>query len=283
MKEPVDSSASARKVVVDQDVAHPPPGRPPRILLTNDDGIESPGLRLLARRLAARHELVVVAPSEDRSGSGTGIGRFDPELGVSWGVAELDAVEEAYTIDGPPGLAVTAASLGAFGRAPDLVVSGINAGINTGHAVVHSGTVGAALTARTFGSDGLAVSLAASDPWRWETAVAVACDVVDWLLRHRGPRVLNVNVPALPLAEVVGVTWAKLDEFGFFRVAPAEPGARLEFEVASRDSGRDPDSDTALCMRGFVTLTPLATVEAEPWPPVSPEDLVRVPPRKRAP
>jgi 5'-nucleotidase len=255
-----DSTKTA-SVIVDAQILDRPTGRP-RILLTNDDGIESPGLLLLAERLAKKHETVVVAPDTNRSGSGTGIGSFDPDKGVRLMPVRIPGVE-AYQIDGPPGLAVMASALGAFGRRPDLVVSGVNAGMNTGHSVIHSGTVGGALTARTFGTRGAAVSLAASDPWHWDTAVAVAERVVDWLLeRPRGAYVLNVNVPALPFQRLRGVTWAKLDEFGYFRVASTdESKSRLSFGIAARDSGLDPACDTARCLDGFVTLTPLATVE----------------------
>src|SRR5690606_32839603 len=121
----------------------------PCLLLTNDDGIESIGLQELARRLAKRYDVLVVAPEDQRSGAGTGIGFFDPIGGVTVEPVGLDDIP-AYSIAGPPGLAVMASMLGAFGDPPDLVVSGINAGINTGHSVIHSGTVGAVLTARTF-------------------------------------------------------------------------------------------------------------------------------------
>jgi 5'-nucleotidase len=180
---------------------------------------------------------------------------------------------QAFAIDGPPGLAVTAGALGAFGPPPDLVVSGVNSGLNTGHSVIHSGTVGAVLTARTFGRSGVAVSLASSDPWQWDTAVAVATEVVAWMLAHRGsPLVLNVNVPAVPVAEIRGVAWAPLDAFGHFRVATrGGTGARLQFEVATADPRPDRGSDTALCTRRYVTLTPLSWVEANPFPPVPAE------------
>lgn len=271
-----DNGLASKHVVVEHE-PEPGPGAGPRILLTNDDGIESPGLRLLAQRLARSHDLVVVAPDADRSGSGTGIGRFDPDKGVRMVRADLPDVE-AYQIAGPPGLAVMAGALGAFGRRPDLVVSGINAGLNTGHSVIHSGTVGAALTARTFGSRGLAVSLAASDPWHWETAVEVTERVVAWLLaRPPGSLVLNVNVPARPLAAVRGVAWAKLDEFGYFRVATTDrPHSRLSFGVAARDSGLDPKCDTARCLDGFVTLTPLSSVADESVPWVAAEEVCRL-------
>lgn len=241
----------------------------PRLIVTNDDGIDSPGLRKLAAGLAESYDLVVAAPASDMSGSGTGIGGFDPVSGVALEAVEMDGIT-AYTIAGPPGLAVMAAALGAFGRLPDLVISGINAGMNTGHSIIHSGTVGAALTARTFRSRGLAVSLAQSDPWQWDTAVAVGVSAARWMLeRSGGPHVLNINVPAVPIDDVEGIHWADLDEFGYFRVANADVTDRkLQFVVGSSSAGADPASDTALCAKNFVTVTPLSSIEPAPFPDV---------------
>lgn len=241
----------------------------PRVIVTNDDGIDSPGLRKLAAGLAGSYDLVVAAPASDMSGSGTGIGGFDPVSGVALEPVDLDGIT-AYTIAGPPGLAVMAAALGAFGRLPDLVISGINAGMNTGHSIIHSGTVGAALTARTFRSRGLAVSLAQSDPWQWDTAVAVGVAATRWMVERSGsPHVLNINVPAVPIEEVEGIHWADLDEFGYFRVANADVTDRkLQFVVGSSSAGADPASDTALCAKNFVTVTPLSSIEPAPFPDV---------------
>ncbi len=240
--------------------------RRPRILITNDDGIESPGIHALARRLT-HFDIVVVAPREDMSGTGTALGRFDPEAGVEMRKHELDAVDQAYSVDGPPGLAVLASALGAFGRKPDMVVSGINAGLNTGHSVIHSGTVGAALTARSLGMCGLAVSLDHSDPWQWEAAAQVSESAVRWLAEHGAGAVLNVNVPGKPLSEIGGATWAELDAFGHIRLVTANvPGQILEFDVRSSTTGVDPRSDTALCREGFVTCTLLESIEPAPTP-----------------
>ena len=239
-----------------------------REVVTKDQGKDSPGIRFLALELSKRFDVTVAAPAVDMSGSGTGIGRFDPVSGVDLIEADIGDGVEAYSIAGPPGLAVMAAALGAFGERPDLVVSGVNAGINTGHSVIHSGTVGAALTARTFQSKGLAVSLAQSEPWHWETAVPVAVDAASWLLERRTePRVLNINVPALPQAGIKGIHWADLDEFGYFRVANAQmESKKLQLEVGPSTDRSDPASDTALCAQGYVTVTPLSTVEPSPFP-----------------
>src|SRR5665811_223086 len=131
------SNQHPSEIVVDERSVSPVEN--PRILVTNDDGIDSPGLKKLASRLARDFEVVVVAPADDMSGTGTALGRFDPKAGVELTQTTVDGISEAYTVDGPPGLAVLAASLGAFGDPPDLVVSGINAGLNTGHSIIHSG------------------------------------------------------------------------------------------------------------------------------------------------
>jgi 5'-nucleotidase len=248
----------------------------PRVLVTNDDGIQSAGLRALVEELSEVFEVLVAAPSTDMSGSGTGIGRFDLDTGVELTPVEMESATQAFSIDGPPGLAVTAAALGAFGPMPDLVFSGINAGINTGHSIIHSGTVGAALTAHTFKMKGVAISLAPSDPWHWETAARFAPSAGHWILNHSQERyVLNVNVPGVPIDEVRGVHWADLDEFGYIRVATADvDDSRLQFVVGPRDSTSDPASDTVLCSQNFVTVTPLRTVEPAPFPDVGASEVL---------
>ncbi len=246
-----------------------------RLLLTNDDGIDSPGLRALARSLADDHDVVVAAPAADVSGAGTSMGVLDAAEPTRLHRQDFDGIE-AYGIDGPPGLAVLAASLGAFGERPDVVVSGPNQGLNTGRSIIHSGTVGAALTGRTFGSKAIAFSVAPGDRWYWETAAAIALPIVDWVVARDEPTTLNVNVPAVPPERIEGVRWATIDEFGHFSVATqAEEGTVLTLDVRDRSSGTAPDSDTALCLSGHVTLTLLSPLDAEPAPmDVTPEEVV---------
>lgn len=267
-----EAEGDATQIVVDRHRQRP--SGHPRVLVTNDDGVDSPGLARLAHALSEHYEVTVAAPSQDQSGSGTAIGRFSSPPGVPLHRAELDHVS-AYSVGGPPGLAVTAAALGGFGETPDLVVSGPNLGMNTGHSIIHSGTVGAVLTARTFQISGLAVSVAPSDPWVWETAARVAVSASRWLLeRPERCLTLNVNIPPLPPEDVKGARWAALDEFGHFRVANADiESETLEFEVRGSGSGLDPASDTALCREGYVTFTPLDTVQPAPYPDVPAQDL----------
>jgi 5'-nucleotidase len=248
-----------------------------RILLTNDDGFESTGLLRLAAALGEVYELIVVVPAQDFSGSGTGIGRLSAATGV-----ELSPLagfgEGAVAIEGPPGLAVMAAALGAFGEVPDLVVSGPNAGMNTGKSVIHSGTVGAALTARSFGVSGIALSLAYSDPWHWDSAVHVGLQVVAWALEWSDETItLNVNVPARPVEQLLPAKWARLDEFGYFHIADTDVDLqRIVFHVGGPDSGTDPTTDTAICEAGHVAITPLTGVEEDAFPTFDATDLIRI-------
>src|SRR5215510_14966407 len=157
-----------------------------KILVTNDDGVESPGLHALVRALVADGcDLVVAAPDRDMSGSGAAIGQFHVDQHIDAAPVELPGLAgvTAYAVGGPPGLCVLAARLGGFGPAPDMVVSGINPGCNTGRSILHSGTVGAALTGANFGVRGLAVSIDVIDggPHHWETAAEVAATAARWL------------------------------------------------------------------------------------------------------
>jgi 5'-nucleotidase len=164
-------------------------------------------------------------------------------------------------------LCVVAARLGAFGEAPDLVVSGINAGLNTGRAILHSGTVGAALTAQNFGAKGLAVSVQSGEPWQWETAASFAIEVLDTLIDAPARSVLNLNVPSLPRQEVRGIRWARLAAFGAVRaaIAEAEGDGRVQIELRANETRLPADSDTALCEAGYAALTAIVGI-AEAWP-----------------
>jgi 5'-nucleotidase len=240
-----------------------------RVLVTNDDGIESAGLHTLAIALdQAGHDVVVVAPDRDRSGIGAAIGlvRADQHLDVQKVEIPGSNGFAAYAIDGPPGLCVCAGRLGAFGDPPDVVVSGINPGCNTGRAILHSGTVGAALTAQSFGCSALAVSVDVSDPWRFDTAARIAVDTLPMLLDAPERSVLNLNVPALAYDDVRGVRWARLAAFGSVRAAVAGSGEGvLQFELRATGVKAPPDSDQGLVDLGYATLTTIVGV-AEAWP-----------------
>ena len=260
-----------------------------RVLITNDDGVDSVGIQILAAAIAATgdHEVQVVAPADDRSGTGAALGNFSPSQGGLHATAvTLPAAPgvEAWALESTPAMCVLAAALGGFGERPDLIVSGINAGLNTGRAVLHSGTVGAVLTGQNFGLSGLAVSTALSDPWHWDTAAAYAVEVLPMLLEAPPRSALNLNVPALPYSEVRGVRWARLAPFGETRAAfvsdrepvdGAEPSGvagaaigerrRLRMELQLAEHEFDDDTDTGVVRDGWAALTTIVGV-VEAWP-----------------
>ena len=240
-----------------------------RILVTNDDGIDSDGIHVLARALDdTEHEVIVVAPDRDWSGAAAALGTLHPDVELGVQRVEIpDAPDvEAWSLAGPPALCVVAGRLGAFGDLPDLVVSGINAGLNTGRALLHSGTVGAALAAQNFGISGLAVSVATSDPWQWESAATLAVEALGLVIDAPPRSVLNLNVPALPRNEIPGMRWARLAPFGAVRAAiTARSDDALQFEL--HPSGQEPaaDTDQGVVDRGWAALTTVVGV-VEAWP-----------------
>ena len=256
-----------------------------RILVTNDDGIDATGLHVLARRLAPLGDLVVAAPDREYSGAGAAIGTIhliQPEVRR----VTIDGVPEAWSVTGPPALCVMFARLGVFGGPFDLVVSGINPGANTGRALYHSGTVGAALTARNGGVSGLAVSQAVADfgvegqGWddmltdqRWDTAAEVAARVAEALLADlpRPPIVLNVNVPNRALDEVAG--WRRVEVAALpprtLASASLTPMAGHDGAFSVQMNWGDPiplpeDTDSGAVEAGFIAVTALTRIVDDP-------------------
>ena len=233
-----------------------------RLLVTNDDGVSAPGLLVLARALAgAGHELVVAAPLSDNSGASAAIGPVHLTGGVTFQRMELDGLPgvAAYGLDGPPALAVLMSRLEAFGPPPDAVVAGINPGNNTGRAVLHSGTVGAALTAANMGLSGVAVSVGFEDEVPcFDTAAPLGVAAVAWLDRAPTGTVLNINVPGRALGALAGVSEATLAPFGTVRtvIVGADDG-RFELEMQPVQVELPPESDTALIAAGHATVTAL--------------------------
>ena len=235
-----------------------------RILITNDDGFQSRGIGVLAAAVvAAGHDVVVVAPDRDQSGCGAGIGQWHMDEHIDVQDVQLEDAPgvRAIAVRGTPALAVFAANLGAFGPAPDLIVSGINPGLNTGRATLHSGTVGAALTGANLGISGLAVSQAYGDPMLWATAAALAVEAIGWLDGAPDRTVLNLNVPNTDPAAVKGVRWATLAPFGSVRAAIADStDGRLQMEFREVDDELPPDSDTALVFAGYAAVSSLVGI-----------------------
>lgn len=244
-----------------------------RLLVTNDDGIEAPGIHALAAALVdAGHDVVVAAPRHEMSGSGAAIGVMSVETELLVARAEIPGRPdiEAYSVDGPPALCVMAGRLGAFGEAPELIASGVNPGHNTGRAMLHSGTVGAALTAGNFGVSALAVSTGAGPDPAWDTACELAVAAVDWLLGAPVKTVLNLNVPDVALGSLRGVRWAEPAAFGTVQATLVDMGdERLKMTLQSTGVELPPDTDTALVAAGYAAVTIINGITSADWAPVA--------------
>ena len=245
-----------------------------RILVTNDDGVVAPGIAALARAVVgAGHDVVIAASHADMTGWAAALGSFHADGGIDVQLVELDGLDgvPTYMVTGPPALCVMAARLGGFGPPPDLVVSGINPGANTGRATLHSGTVGAVLTGGNFGVSGLAVSIDVGEPILWDTAGALAVLALEWLLDEPPKTLLNLNVPNLPLDELKGVRWARLAPFGTVRaqLVPGENPNRLQMELREHGEKLPEDSDTALVRDGYAAITSIVGIRATDEVPVA--------------
>lgn len=240
-----------------------------RVLVTNDDGIEAPGLAALARAaVEAGHDVSILAPMREMSGAGASMGSLALHHPVEvrrWTIPSLEGVR-AHAAEATPGACAILGCLGAVGKPPQLVLSGINAGFNVGRSALHSGTVGAALTGAAWGARGLAVSTTiVGDEVHWDTAAWVALELVGWFMETGEPGALNVNVPNAPREALAGVRWASLAPVGAIRSAITgveEAPDREGFFVHTDHERTDPasapaDSDRALVAGGWVTLTGL--------------------------
>ncbi|MCY3622874.1 MAG: 5'/3'-nucleotidase SurE [Gammaproteobacteria bacterium] len=237
-----------------------------RILVTNDDGMDAPGIQELARQIErAGYEVVVVAPDHNASGTGASLGAMGPGDPVQVSMRRIDGFEgQGYALSAPPALCVMAGNLEAFGPRPDAVVSGINAGLNTGRSALHSGTVGGALAGQNFGFRSMAVSLDRDgDRWHWGAAAEIAVTLLPHVLEGPSRLALNLNVPGRPRAEIRGIRWTRLATFGSVRAALAKTEEdRLHFELQRTGYVPEEGTDLAAVRAGYAAITSLqGTVE----------------------
>jgi 5'-nucleotidase len=247
-------------------------------LITNDDGIEAPGLRALATAaFEAGHRVVVAAPAAQASGASASVVTEQRAGRVPLDRHKLPGLPgvPAYAVGAQPAFITLAALHGWFPEPPSLVLSGINEGANIGHAILHSGTIGAALTAGRLGVRALAVSLDCDQtpPERqpfWSVAAGLVPEALALLGDTPVGTVLTLNVPDLPegsLGELKVATlanqgrlWARVDNHDDDGL-----GVRM---VGSKDAP-EVGSDAALLAAGHPTLTALRSVAEDPTIPLA--------------
>ncbi|WP_058623728.1 5'/3'-nucleotidase SurE [Microbacterium testaceum] len=245
-----------------------------RILLTNDDGVGAPGNVVLAQALLdAGHDVAVVGPLGERSGSGTAIGTIEhgARIGVRDIALETTPPLTGTALDAPPALAVLTALGGLFGARPDLVVSGVNPGHNVGRSVVFSGTVGACLAATTLGMPSLAVSCGFAPEHRFDTAAAIAVAGVEWFGEAGMPRVcVNINVPDLDRAELRGVRKTTFAFSGMFTLDMRREGGELVIQRGASSPRNVSGSDLEAVRDGYVAVSLLRPMDVDVAPAAVP-------------
>jgi 5'-nucleotidase len=225
-----------------------------RILVTNDDGVQSPGLAAVAEALAALGEVTVVAPQRETSAIGHALTLHNP--------LRLERIRERmFAVDGTPTDCVTLGVFTVLHGLPDLVVSGINRGLNIGDDVTYSGTVAGALEAILLGVPGLAVSVDKGDNgWEFTAAARMAAMFAEAILeRGLPPRVLlNLNVPkGEPNGIRVTVQGRRNHSTSVSERTDVRGRPYYWIGLSEDDWLPEPNSDHLAIVEGFVSVTPL--------------------------
>lgn len=223
-----------------------------RILITNDDGIYSPGIAALAEVAGKFGDVRIVAPDVERSSAGHSISSLRPLSYKRTPIAGFDA----YRVNGTPADCV---ALGAHNwEKVDVVLSGINLGSNLGNAMWHSGTVAAAKQATLLGLRGAALSVPATiDEPDFEVLKPAVAQVLDILLKDKDLTLVNINFPAL---EPKGLRWTRQSVRHYDgRVVPGEDplGRKIFWFSVVPIEGTEEGTDRWAVEQGFVSMTPL--------------------------
>lgn len=227
-----------------------------RILLSNDDGVHSPGLKALFDGLEGIADLEVVAPDRDHSGASNALTLNRP-LTVDRHPSGF------YSLDGTPTDCVHLAVNGLFEQGFDRVVSGINTHANLGDDVIYSGTVAAATEGRNLGLPAIAVSLVNDGHFHYETAARVVRALLEQTLAlDLGPRcILNVNVPDVPWSDIAGFRVTRLGhrDRAEGAVPVTCPRGRARYWIGAPGVGHDagPGTDFHAVQHNFVSITPV--------------------------
>ena len=232
----------------------------PCILVSNDDGIQAPGLVALARALRSVGDVVVVAPERNWSAVGHTKTMHKPLRASE--VAFLDGIP-AFQTSGSPSDCVALAVLGLVGRKIDLVASGINHGANVGTDILYSGTFAAASEATLVGISAFAISLDYSNYLNYRAAAAFAVELARKLLsapRER-PWLLNVNVPDRPDGQLAGVEITRLGQrlYQDALVERLDPRGRRYYWIGGEvpTGVVEEGTDIGALAAGRITVTPV--------------------------
>ena len=226
------------------------------ILVTNDDGIHSPGIIALAKSLATIGEVWIVAPDRERTAVAHAVTLHKPlrlhQLGL-----------RMYAVNGTPVDCVNLALLKVMPKPPAIIVSGINKGVNLGDDVMYSGTVSAAMEGTILGIPSVAISQEGLDTFRFDVGATYAVRVVRLVLAHGLPEetLVNVNIPNRSRREITGVRVTCLSRRRFHNpiIEKLDPHGRKYYWIAGEriSWSRSKDADHEAIEEGFVSITPI--------------------------
>ncbi len=228
------------------------------ILVSNDDGIYSDGIKILAESLKKIARVVVVAPDREKSAASHSLTLHRP-------LRVQQIRKNYYAVTGTPTDCIT---LGVYEilkkKKPDLIVSGINRGGNLGDDVHYSGTVSAALEGAIMGIPSIAISLVVRDERpHWHPAARFATKLASWVVQEGLPRgvILNVNVPNLPQKKIKGYAFCKLGKrnYGDIIVEKLDPRGHKYYWIGGDETGYNniPGSDCNSILDRKISITPL--------------------------
>jgi 5'-nucleotidase len=233
------------------------------ILLTNDDGIMSPGIAILAETLSSEHDVIVVAPDVERSATGHAITIRTPLWAKE---VKLGRRSLGYAINGTPADCVKLGLLAISKRHIDLVVSGINRGPNLGTDILYSGTVSGALEGAIMGKPSIAISCANWNDPLYESSAEFLLDFLKTYDTRSMPDMtaLNINVPAVPPDEIRGwqVTRQSRRRYKDYFEERKDPFGESYYwmfgDIVEDDPGSD--SDYSAIREGYVSITPITAM-----------------------
>ncbi|MFQ5442918.1 MAG: 5'/3'-nucleotidase SurE [Thermodesulfobacteriota bacterium] len=224
------------------------------ILISNDDGIHSPGVKKLASALKRVGRVYVVAPDRERSAASHSLTLHRP-------LRVTETAPYTYAVDGTPTDCVTLAVNGILPERPHIVVSGINMGGNLGEDVSYSGTVSAAMEGTLAGIPSVAVSLVAREKFDFTVAASFTARIVRYILREGLPpdTLLNVNVPSIENIKGHRITKQGKRFFSDVVVEKIDPRGKKYYwiggDMTRWEGGRD--TDFYAISKGYISITPL--------------------------
>ncbi len=228
----------------------------PLILISNDDGFYSEGIKFLAKKLRPLGTVITVAPDQERSAASHSLTLHRP-------LRVRKVKPDVYAVDGTPTDCITLGVKELLPKAPDLIVSGINKGANLGDDVHYSGTVSAAVEGGIMGIPSVAISLMAHDDFHFETAAHYALRLAKKVLKEGLPHgvILNVNVPNVPLKQIKGYQFTKQGKrnYGDIIAERIDPRGRKYYWIGGDEHGFEdiPESDCNAILENYISITPI--------------------------